>query len=152
MRIKYTKQILQDAVLNAESYAGVLRHLGVKQAGGTQSHVAKKIKEFEIDVSHFKGQSWSKGVEHQTKREATDILILRSTGNRQKTHLLKRALLETNVKHECALCGQLPEWRGNPLTLDIDHINQNWLDDRIENLRFLCPNCHSQFSRNLIKD
>jgi len=59
-------------------------------------------------------------------------------------------MLESNVKHECSKCGQKPEWLGSPLTLDVDHVNKNWLDDRLENLRFLCPNCHSQFSRNLL--
>lgn len=151
-KLVYTKELLEQAVVKSHSYAEVLRVLGLKQAGGTQSHISKRIKEFEIDTTHFKGQGWSKDVVSRTKLPATDILVERFEGNRQKSHKLTRALLEIGVIHQCQLCGQLPEWRGNPLTLDVDHINQNWLDDRAENLRFLCPNCHSQFSRNLIKN
>ena len=75
---------------------------------------------------------------------------LRKTGGRAKRVQLKRAMIESGVEEKCSKCGQPPTWLGSELTLDIDHINENWLDDRIENLRFLCPNCHSQFSRNQI--
>ena len=54
------------------------------------------------------------------------------------------------MNYECNRCGQGPEWLGNAITLDVDHINENWMDDRLENLQFLCPNCHSQYSRNII--
>jgi hypothetical protein len=59
---------------------------------------------------------------------------------------IRRALLAVGVPHICAHCGCEPEWRGEPLTLVIDHINGDYTDNRRENLRFLCPNCHSQTS------
>lgn len=149
--IKYTKEILEDAAKNSTSYAGILRYLNLKQAGGTQAHLIRKVKEYGINTSHFTGSAHNKGKIFQNKRRSAEsILVLRNDNKRQKPSLLVRALLESGIKHECSKCGQPPMWMGNPLTLDVDHINQNWLDDRIENLRFLCPNCHSQFSRNLL--
>jgi 5-methylcytosine-specific restriction endonuclease McrA len=75
--------------------------------------------------------------------------VLRLSGSRQKTRQLKRAMIESDIDYKCSNCKQEPFWFGHSLTLDVDHINENWLDDRLENLRFLCPNCHSQFSRKL---
>lgn len=152
MKLKYTKELLHEAVQNSVSYTAVLRYMGIKQTGGNQSYIKQRIDSFGIDVSHFKGQSWSKGLRLKTKRKTEDILVLRETGTRQKSKFLTRALIDSGIEHKCDKCGQLPEWLGNPLTLDVDHINRNWLDDRLDNLRFLCPNCHSQFSRNLIKN
>ena len=64
--------------------------------------------------------------------------------------MLRRALIEKGVEYCCSKCGQGPEWLGHPLTLDVDHIDGDWSDSQLNNLRFLCPNCHSQFSRGLI--
>lgn len=150
-RVKITDEMLFDAVNNSESYAGVLRLLGIRQAGGSQSYFKTRIIRAGIDTSHFTGQGHNKGKKACNRKSSNKILMLRSEGYRGKSHELVRAMLEVGVEHKCSKCGQLPEWFENKLTLDIDHINENWLDDRIENLRFLCPNCHSQYSRNLIK-
>lgn len=143
---KYTKELLQEAVENSVSYAGVLRHLGVKQAGGTQSHITAVIKKHKIDTSHFTGSLWSKGktLPHLRKK-AKNILILSPEGSHRTRHSqLSRAMQESGVKYICALCGIERVWNGMRITLEVDHINGNNLDNRIYNLRFLCPNCHSQ--------
>ncbi len=71
------------------------------------------------------------------------VLVVRAAG-REDGKRLRKALLNRGVPHECALCGQPPVWKGFELTLHVDHIDGNALDCRPENLRFLCPNCHSQ--------
>ena len=135
----------------SNSYADVLRALCVTLAGGSQAHFKRRIISLEISTEHFKGQAWAKDLHDRPKKQAKDILTVKPEGSqRTKTKFLKRALIESQIEYICDKCGQEPFWLGHPMTLDIDHIDGNWLDDRIENLRFLCPNCHSQFSRNLI--
>lgn len=146
---RYSDEQLQAASAMCHSMAGVLRTLGVKPSGGSNSHYKRRIEAAGIDISHFTGQGHNKGKVSNQRRNASSVLVLRTEGARAKSSQLVRALLEAGIEHACTKCRQGPEWYGNPLTLDVDHINENWLDDRLENLRFLCPNCHSQYSRKL---
>lgn len=77
-------------------------------------------------------------------RPLGDILRVHPVGTDTGGAVLRRALRERGKLYVCAQCGLLPIWRGGELTLQIDHINGVGWDDRFENLRFLCPNCHSQ--------
>lgn len=144
MSTKYTKEVLQDAVDNSVSIAGVLRYLGLKQAGGTQAHIGRKIKELDINTEHFTGQGHNLGKVDSKRKVAADILVVLPAGsNRPKRAQLLRAMTESGIEYRCR-CGVGSEWQGTPITLDIDHIDGNWLNNGLENLRFLCPNCHSQ--------
>ncbi len=143
--MKYTKKRLEKAAKNSESIYGVLRELGITyQSGGIHSHISRRLKEFDIDTSHFLGRGWSKGKHALNRRSPEEVLILRESGRRQRREILKRVLFEIGFEYKCEICELEPEWNGLSLTLHIDHKNGNFLDDRKENLRFLCPNCHSQ--------
>lgn len=141
---RYSRQQLADAVAVSCSYAGVLRVLGVKQAGGSQAHLARRIRGEQLDTSHFTGQAHLRG-RTRGRPPPHEVLVLLPPGsNRVKSATLRRAMMESGVPHCCAACGQPPTWRGRPLTLVIDHVDGEWLDNRLANLRFLCPNCHAQ--------
>lgn len=148
MRRRYTKALLEAAAKDCVSIAGVLRKLGVPQAGGTHAHISRKLKAFQIDTSHFLGQGANRGSGHKGPRKlpSEEVLVLRTHGTRQKAHILRRALLESGRAYRCggAGCQVQGEWLGRPVVLHVNHRNGNWLDDRAENLEFLCPNCHSQ--------
>lgn len=144
MSTKYTKVILEDAVRNSVSFAGVLRHLGLKQAGGTQSYLSKRIKYYGIDYSHFTGSAWNRGKPASNRKLPEDILVVLPKGSlRPKREQLYRAMIEMGMEYKCS-CGQLPVWNGKPLTIEIDHKDGDWLNNKLDNLRFLCGHCHSQ--------
>ena len=139
---KYTEDVLRDAVKRSTSVAGVLRYLDLNQAGGTHAHISRMIKAMGIDTSHF--------VRHQgsgahRKRSPEDIFVRLIPGSkRTNPPLLRRALLEIGRPHICETCGNNGSWRGKPLRLEIDHIDGDYHNNESWNLRFLCPNCHTQ--------
>lgn len=142
---KYTKEILEEAARNSESIAGVLRYLKLRQAGGTQSHIANKLKSLEVDTSHFTGKGHNKGkISPTRKTPETAFVILPEGSPKAKTHILRRVLVESGVEEVCNYCGLGKVWNGKPITLEINHIDGNWLNNLKENLEFACPNCHSQ--------
>ena len=143
----YTDEALAAAVADSHSYAGVLRTLGVPMAGGSHAHLARRIRAAALDTSHFTGQA------HRRGRRGPDaggfspeqVLIIRPAGSRrQDAHRLRAAMIASGVREECAVCGCDGTWLGKALRLVVDHIGGDWLDNRLENLRFLCPNCHAQ--------
>jgi hypothetical protein len=149
MRYSYSRDELELATKGNESVSGVLRAMGMAPSGGQHSHIKKLLSKFGIDTSHFTGSAGSgRGAKHSggPERKTPElILTLKPKGGRyEQTALLRRALFELGRRWECEGCGNSGEWRGVPLTLQIDHVDGNRHDDRVSNLRFLCPNCHSQ--------
>lgn len=61
-----------------------------------------------------------------------------------RTHLKARVINEKLIPYHCTECSIVDTWNGKPIVLHLDHINGDSFDNRLENLRFLCPNCHSQ--------
>ena len=142
-RRKYTKELLSDVVARSNSVADVLRRLDLTQAGGTHAHISRTIKAFGIDTSHF-GSTPHNGAAKR-RRTAEQILVRLPIGSRRrKPHMLQRALIEIGRAYQCALCGIDGTWRGLALRLEVDHIDGDYHNNEAWNLRFLCPNCHSQ--------
>lgn len=145
---KYSKELLEAIVKDCLSFAAVIRRLGLKQAGGNQTHITSRIVKYGIDTSHFLGSRTNSGISHKggfDKLSWEQVLIYnRLNGRKEKIKVLKRALLESGVPEQCALCPLKTEWNGKKLVLQVDHIDGDFLNNVKKNIRFLCPNCHSQ--------
>ena len=141
---KYTEEMLRDAVAHSESFAGVVRYLGMVEAGGNHTHISRTIKRLGIDTSHFTGQAWRKGRPSERRKLPAELLVLGVPGSaRLNGERLRKALLALGVPYTCAKCGNHGTWLFEKLSLHVDHINGRYWDNRRENLRFLCPNCHA---------
>ncbi len=144
-RTLYSPDVLARAAAESSSIAEVVRRIGATSTGGTQAHIGRRLKSLGIDTSHFTGQAHMQGRTSPFRRTADELLTVWPPGSaRPRGHLLRRALIDTGRRHACQLCGLSGLWNGAPLRLHVDHMSGDWLDNRPENLRFLCPNCHSQ--------
>lgn len=140
---KWSIEQLKTAVTESRSVRQVLGKLGLKQAGGNYAQINKYLKELKIERKHFTGHGWSKGLRVTTNPGAplTELLVMNSD---YQSFKLKKRLFEANMKPKhCEECGWSKISKDGRLPLELDHINGNPRDNRLENLRVLCPNCHS---------
>jgi 5-methylcytosine-specific restriction endonuclease McrA len=133
-----------NAVASSVSIAEVLRRLRLQPSGANYKMIHRKVRQLDLDTSHWTGQAHLRGRTHNWSRciPLEEILILHSPCT--STSRLKQRLIRANLLAPCcSICG-IHMWNGKPLALHLDHINGVNDDYRIENLRLLCPNCHSQ--------
>lgn len=136
---KWTREVLEPVVAVSTSVQDVLRRLGIDAVGGHHTHISRRLAALGIDTTHFTPTRRGR-----PKGSLGSPLCLRSPQDgRVPGHRLRRHLLFAGVEERCMMCGTGPEWNGKPLQLEVDHINAEWWDNRLRNLRFLCPNCHA---------
>lgn len=114
------------------------------RGGGTFILLKRKLTELAIDITHFSGVRANSGAAHVGGPAKLNARTLAQKNRRMPREILRRILLESGVEERCASCGCGVIWYQKSLTLHVDHINGVCTDSRLENLRFLCPNCHSQ--------
>jgi 5-methylcytosine-specific restriction endonuclease McrA len=138
---KYTKNQLCEAIKISYSYRQTLIKLNVSAAGGNYSILKKAIKCFDLDISHFTHQGWSK-VEKISNRYVSFNTYIQTSTSIQSYKAKNKLLREKILEYICSNCN-LTEWLDGPIPLELDHINGDRDDYRLENLRLLCPNCHA---------
>lgn len=132
-----------DLVKSSLNVAEVLFKLGYESNGNSWGHSQVKQRMVDLDLSgkDFRGKS-TLMINNETKKIDLDKLFCK--GSKHNRSVVRKNIIKNKLlPYKCAICG-ITEWQGKTLSLELDHINGENNDNRIENLRFLCPNCHSQ--------
>lgn len=131
---------LRKLVQECKSFREALKRLGKVTSGASLRKLKDELELYGIDYKFMPEKTG--GIRAQIPLEQ----VLKE-GVDYCSKDLKKRLIKAGLKKDiCELCGTTNQWNGQPLTLHLDHINGNHIDNRLENLRVLCPNCHSQTS------
>jgi hypothetical protein len=136
---RYSEDEARQAIAVSYSWAEALRRLGMCRSGNAWRVLKKYAAVWGIPTEHFDPHHHHRGAIPSRARPIEDVLVEGSTYNRG--HLKKRLFDEGLKQRYCELCGQGEEWRGEKMSLILDHVNGVGNDNRLENLRIVCPNC-----------
>ena len=129
----------KEIVANANTYSDCLRALRLGTNGGSSLDILKRrINELNCSTDHF-----GKEVQSVNAKYSLEEILVENSPYENIARLKQRLVKEGKMEYKCQNCG-ISEWLGKPITLQLDHINGVHNDHRLTNLRFLCPNCHSQ--------
>lgn len=134
---------LRLVVENSTSVRQVIYKLGLIPAGGNYDQIKKYIQLNRLDTKHFTGKAWNKGMSGIGKPLIHTKDILKENSDFQSFKLKSRLFKEHIKKQACEVCRWAAKSIDGRIPLELDHINGDRRDNRLENLRILCPNCHS---------
>lgn len=147
--MKYTKEYLEPFVKRNTCVSDVVRDIGIPCSGGNNYWIGKVIRRHGLDTSHFdlleaKGR-WKKNGRNNKKKTPEEILVYGRIGKRrERGTVLRTALILSGRENKCCSCGISHHWNEKPLFLEVHHEDGDYQNNRSENLKLMCPNCHSQ--------
>lgn len=140
-----SKEKLEELINTSQSISQMIEKLGLRKTATQISKIKKRLLQEGFEIGSIEELFYFKRNQPQAKKKSIildDILVKNSNYNirGRKKELFEKGIL----KEECYSCGIGPKWNGKIIALQFDHINGDHKDNRVENLRILCPNCHSQ--------
>ena len=142
--MKWTKDTLLTAIQNAECISDVCRLLGITSTAANYRTFHKYCLRYGLDTSHFVRVTQRHKQANINKRKCSFEDIFCENSTYAQAPLRKRIIKDGMIPYKCSCCGNTGEWLKKPISLQLDHINGVNNDHRVDNLRWLCPNCHSQ--------
>ncbi len=140
---RWNREDLVKATKESKSIRAIISALHLVPAGGNYAQVQKYLREYKIDTSHLKGSAWNKGL-RGLQKSSIPLKEVLCRGTTYQSFKLKQRLFVSGIKKPvCELCGWAKHAMDGRLPLELDHVNGDRYDNRLENLRILCPNCHS---------
>jgi hypothetical protein len=147
--MRYEEKNFSEVIKSSKTLSDVARLLGLEPSKGNRDTIKKYIKEYNLDISHFEYLSGNSN--NFKKKNIDDILTNKVTYSSSNT-LKKRLYKEGLKKNVCEECGQTEEWFGKKISLILDHKNGINSDNRLDNLRILCPNCNAALETHCSKN
>ena len=142
MKVDWSKELLEEIVYKSTSRKEVLDKLKIRNSGGNFKTLKKYLELYSIETDHFI-KNYDKMVHRNQTNKTPMYDILIENSNFSRNQLKNRLYDEGFRERKCCLCGQGEEWNGMKISLILDHINGVHNDNRIDNLRIVCPNCNA---------
>ncbi len=142
-KASWNKVELIEAAKKSKSIRQVLFYLRLVPAGGNYDQIQKYIALYKIDTSHFTGKAWNKGIKIGYSPRISLSEVLKDGAEIQSFKLKLRLFQEGFKTAQCEECGWAKVSEDGRIPVELDHINGKKSDNRLENIRILCPNCHS---------
>lgn len=140
MPSKYTKDFLEPIVKSSKTWSEVCRKVGLKPNTGSHSRIIRRARELGVNSEHFVGKKWNLGRHFPDLWKTDEELFVR--GSNTSSHSIKLQLFKRGIKKKaCEECKRT-KWLGQPIPLEVNHINGDKHDNRLVNLEIRCPNCH----------
>mgnify|MGYP000504178889 CR=1 FL=1 len=142
--VRYTESELSEAVANSKNIGQAIRYMTGSISGAKYATVKKYIDKWNICTAHFDVMDKHRKQAARVEMPLEQILVVDSPYLGRNQQIKKKLLAADMIDDVCSICNQGNEHNGFPLVLQLDHINGDNRDNRIENLRIVCPNCHTQ--------
>lgn len=141
----YSDEEFIDIVQSSSNFTDCCRKIGLSINGSNgRNQIKKRCEELNLSYNHF----YITAAERRKgkPRYSLEEILIENSPYANRSALKQRLIKEGLLEYKCAICNNDGNWNGKPLSLQLDHINGINNDNRLENLRLLCPNCHSQTS------